>query len=124
MNFQGFWLWEMSSGNYGSQYIMKLKRHIPSLVKATIQRLDPSAQVILFGSHARKEAREDSDWDFLIISQTLGVRAEKLRLRKALLAVEIEEGVIISQIVVTPEVWAENQALPLHTSIKEEGIMV
>ncbi|MBK9980810.1 MAG: nucleotidyltransferase domain-containing protein [Saprospiraceae bacterium] len=37
------------------------------LVKHEIKGIDPNAEVILFGSRARGDFREDSDWDFLIL---------------------------------------------------------
>jgi predicted nucleotidyltransferase len=44
-----------------------------------------SAKVILFGSHARGEARPDSDVDFLVIEPSIENRhKEWLRLRRAL----------------------------------------
>ncbi|WP_461102555.1 nucleotidyltransferase domain-containing protein [Spirosoma koreense] len=34
-------------------------------VKRSVMAIDPNAEVWLFGSRARGDAREDSDWDFL-----------------------------------------------------------
>ncbi|RWX44541.1 Nucleotidyltransferase domain-containing protein, partial [Candidatus Electrothrix marina] len=36
-------------------------------VRKEVRRLLPDAKVILHGSRVRNEARQDSDWDFLII---------------------------------------------------------
>ncbi len=35
---------------------------------AIVRELDPE-RIVLFGSHARGDARPDSDWDFLIIGE-------------------------------------------------------
>lgn len=39
------------------------------LIKQNVQEVDKTAQVWLYGSRARGEAREDSDWDILVLSQ-------------------------------------------------------
>lgn len=45
----------------------------------------PGAEVILFGSHARGDARADSDLDLLVIEPTIAESPrEEVRLRRAL----------------------------------------
>ena len=39
------------------------------LIKQNVHEIDNTAQVWLYGSRARGEAREDSDWDVLVLSQ-------------------------------------------------------
>lgn len=43
------------------------KSQIISLIRDTIHASEPTAQIILYGSRARGDAREDSDWDVLTI---------------------------------------------------------
>jgi predicted nucleotidyltransferase len=40
---------------------------IIGLIRDTIRASEPTAQIILYGSRARGDAREDSDWDVLVI---------------------------------------------------------
>lgn len=40
---------------------------IINMIRDTIREAEPTAQIILYGSRARGDAREDSDWDVLVI---------------------------------------------------------
>ena len=43
------------------------RTQIISLIRDTIRASEPTAQIILYGSRARGDARDDSDWDVLAI---------------------------------------------------------
>jgi len=36
-------------------------------VKNAVKQIEPSAEIILYGSRAREDFNEGSDWDFLIL---------------------------------------------------------
>ena len=40
---------------------------IKETIAALIHKLDPSAEAFLFGSRARSEHQQNSDWDILIL---------------------------------------------------------
>ena len=62
-----------------------------------LSRAAPKATIVLFGSHARGDARNDSDIDFLVIEpQVVARRAETVRLRDALRPLRIPVDVVVT----------------------------
>jgi predicted nucleotidyltransferase len=68
-------------------------------IKATVREYLPDAEVLLFGSRARKDERSDSDYDILLITNTSLTPKEKLplrtKIRKALLLDGIRSDILI-----------------------------
>ena len=52
------------------------QEYILSEIKKTLQIVAPNAKAMLFGSRARNDAREDSDWDILILIEKDKIRNE------------------------------------------------
>jgi predicted nucleotidyltransferase len=78
---------------------METDINILDLIKSTIQFFLPGAEVILFGSRARGENHLHSDYDLLIIVNTVLDNPERLRnqalIRKALAMKHILADVIL-----------------------------
>jgi uncharacterized protein len=72
---------------------------IKELIKTTVNRFIPNAEVNLFGSRARTDANIDSDYDILIITDQFLSPKEKLplktRIRKELLGSGIRTDILI-----------------------------
>lgn len=70
-----------------------------SIIKATASRMIPNSRILLFGSRARKDNSNDSDYDFLIITQeTIDVprkRSLTSLLRKELALLKIPADIFI-----------------------------
>ncbi|MCB9036979.1 MAG: nucleotidyltransferase domain-containing protein [Lewinellaceae bacterium] len=43
------------------------KEQILSRIKESVNEIEPQSEIILFGSKARGDDRDDSDWDLLIL---------------------------------------------------------
>ena len=59
-------------------------------IKNSIVQIDKSAVPILFGSRARGDARQDSDWDILVLTDLKEDFNTKNLFRKALFETELE----------------------------------
>lgn len=106
---------------------MNLKeQHIVALIKSKIYQKNPDADVILFGSHARGTATEDSDWDILILLNASSVsRKTEQKYRHELFDIELETGEPISTFVYAKTIWESKLAVtPLYDNIAKEGIKI
>jgi len=78
---------------------MKSNTQIIEIIKNTIHEYLPDAEVLLFGSQARKEANIESDYDVLLITKTNLSPKEKLpiktKIRKSLLLIGIRSDILI-----------------------------
>ena len=70
---------------------------VEQAIKTLIEAAPPGASVIVFGSHARGNAGEQSDVDFLVVEPELptGRRAEMVRLRQVLRPLRIPADVLV-----------------------------
>lgn len=95
-------------------------------IKSRIKEVDPSADVILFGSRARGDAGTDSDWDILIlIDEPLQNRLEEQKYRDEIFEIELEIEQPISVFVVAKSDWDKLYIhSPLYENIQEEGIVL
>ncbi len=73
--------------------------HFLHQVREEVHRLVPDAKVILHGSRVRNEARQDSDWDFLIIADHLLDRQTVTALKDGLYDIELENDEVVSSII-------------------------
>ena len=99
--------------------------HIANRIRTEIKNIDPKAMVILFGSRARGNARKESDWDVLILIDSLNVDEAENRFRDKIYDLELDTGEIISLFVYNKKDWnSRHKVTPLYRSIKKEGVVL
>jgi uncharacterized protein len=99
--------------------------NIAGKIRSSIKGIDPNAQVIVFGSRARGDAKEDSDWDILILtSMPVSMEVEK-SFRNILFELEIETGEVFSTFVYQKKIWNTRHRLtPFYKNVKTDGVIL
>ncbi|HHE38839.1 MAG TPA: nucleotidyltransferase domain-containing protein [Candidatus Cloacimonetes bacterium] len=80
--------------------------------------------MILYGSRARGDFREYSDWDiFILLTKVIDFKQE-VKLRYKLYDIEIESGEILNLIFENLKYWnsKRNSCSPYYQSVVHEGI--
>jgi uncharacterized protein len=98
----------------------------PEQINAAIRVLAEAARpvrIILFGSHARGDAREDSDIDLLVIERQVEDRArEMVRLRRLLRPLRVPADILVYS---TEEVarWGNQPGSALYSALREGTVV-
>lgn len=97
---------------------------IPKAVKEAVQRVDPTAAVILYGSRARGDARPDSDWDLIVLVDAPCDNAKEDAIRGAVYEIEWKTGNVLTVILHTRDDWdlPVHQATPFQRNVAREGV--
>lgn len=97
--------------------------NIAGRIRDSIKVIDSKTQVIIFGSRARGDARRESDWDILILTDyPVSTDIEK-KFRDKLFDLEIETGEVFSTFVYQKKDWStRHKVTPLYRNVKKEGV--
>lgn len=94
-------------------------------IKAKVKEYDPDAEVIMYGSRARGDAREDADWDMLILTNYPSGLEEEQKFRHHLFDLQLALEISISVMVCSRQDWENKyKATPLYDSVSQEGFSV
>ena len=101
---------------------MQHKENILQRIKNSVNTTEPDATLIVYGSYARGDYREDSDIDILILVDKDKISHEdENRITYPLYNIEFETGTLISPIVYTKHAWANHRVTPFYENVNKEG---
>ena len=103
-----------------------MREKILKKVKEAVLNLEPSAEIILYGSRARNDFHEYSNWDFLILVDGKVDTTRTDRIRHVLFEIELDTNQIIDSIIRSRQDWNSPRysVVPLHKNVEREGIRI
>lgn len=113
--------------------ILENKRNVESVdwgllaeCKAAVREVSGDADLILFGSRARGDAQDDSDYDLLVLVDAEPDMDMEQAMVGKLFPLECRSGKVLTVFVYAREQWdsALYQAMPFHKNVSREGMVV
>lgn len=104
----------------------RYKALITALRRKAAQCLPLGARMYLYGSRARGDAREDSDWDIhvLIPGKERLPLADECRIALPIEEVGEEFDTVINARVHTFDGWARRSFLPFYKNVERDSILI
>ena len=100
-------------------------KYISDLIKQNIGFVDSKAEIILYGSRARGDERDDSDWDILVLTDYPVNLSQERVFRDKLYDLELETGEPFSIFVYSKNDWTSKQkATSFFYNVTQDGIRI
>ena len=102
---------------------MRDKDQILKQIKNSVRSTDPGATLILYGSYARGDYREDSDIDVLILLDKDKITFDdRKRIGYPLYDIQVKEDIIISPKICSRNKWETYYTItPFYRNVTREG---
>ena len=94
--------------------------------KRAITEAAAGAEVILYGSRARGDAGEDSDYDLMVIVDGTVDMALEEKIHEQIFPLELDSEAVLTLIVYNKQQWDSPlyRAIPLHKNVDREGVLL
>ena len=101
------------------------KKVVLTWIRNLVKEIDPTADVILYGSRARGDEHPESDWDLLILVNSNSDLEYEMLFRHKLYEIELELGEAFSVFVYNKNEWRSNHWMtPMYQNIAKEGLRI
>ena len=94
--------------------------------KQAIRQVVPDADVILYGSRARGDADEYSDYDILVLVNGPAEIPLEEQIRSTIYPLELDSGAVLTLFVYSRQQWDTPlyRAMPFHKNVDREGVLL
>ena len=104
---------------------MKSSDILKEIKRIAKEVLPKGAQLILYGSRARNEADEDSDWDLLILLDKPKIEhGDYDNVLYPFAALSWDVGELISPVIYPKEEWGKCSFTPFYKNVEQDGIVL
>ncbi|TKK70794.1 nucleotidyltransferase domain-containing protein [Ilyomonas limi] len=103
---------------------MNTQENILQEIKQAVLSVDATADVLLFGSRARGDFDEESDWDVLILTNEEVSDAVRLKYIEVLIPLQIRYITAINAIIKNKIKWRAQVNSDLFINIHQDGVVL
>lgn len=91
-----------------------------------IKTIEPTAEVVLYGSRARGNAQRESDYDLLILTDGEASLKKEDVLRRQLFSIEMQVGSVLTVFLVSKKDWSSSlyAEMPFHQNVDRDGVIL
>jgi len=94
--------------------------------KQAIRQVVPDADVILYGSRARGDATEYSDYDILVLTSGSADIPVHEKMIDSIFPLELDSGAVLTLAIYNRQRWDTPlyRAMPFHENIDRDGVLI